>query len=558
MSLYHEAAGILDAASKESGSLKSLVFGKKTWKSDQKTLFALTSEAAKWSAVLSEVVEKSGILKTEKQLTPTLALVLSHDLLLSKRGVALPQKHGLNLTISRSKARLTSELTKARIRRGFATIDGLRQAINNPETSAQGESGDQKPIVRHPRWIRVNAIKSSLEKQLQTTFSDYVQVESLSKLSGGQTKSIYLDPHIPNLVAIVQNTDIMRSKAYRTGELILQDKASCFPAYLLDPRPDEGLVIDACAAPGNKTTHVAAILSERASNEDGDSLGVIACEKNPARSQTLEKMVKIAGGDSIISIKAKQDFTKLDPESAISGEVTALLLDPSCSGSGIVGRDESTVDVHLPSASASESSQQSKKRKRSNPAKIKPETIEDSSQEDPTLEEQPMPAEEDGVKLQARLSALSSFQLRIIEHAMSFPAAKRITYSTCSVHPEENEHVVMKALASSIAAERGWRIMRRDQQVDGMRRWHIRGWKAACELGQNILDDANICDDAETIADACIRCDKLSEDGTMGFFVAGFVRDAAQNGDHVNQRKKPEEKIDHDGDDAEEWAGFDD
>lgn len=66
MSLYHEAAKVLDTASKQNVSLKSVVFVKKDWKNDAKTLFALSTEAAKWSKVLSEVVEKSGILKAEK------------------------------------------------------------------------------------------------------------------------------------------------------------------------------------------------------------------------------------------------------------------------------------------------------------------------------------------------------------------------------------------------------------------------------------------------------------------------------------------------------------
>ena len=46
--------------------MKSLVFGKKTWKTDPKALFALTTETAKWSQVLSEVLEKSGVLGVEK------------------------------------------------------------------------------------------------------------------------------------------------------------------------------------------------------------------------------------------------------------------------------------------------------------------------------------------------------------------------------------------------------------------------------------------------------------------------------------------------------------
>lgn len=69
MSLYHEAAQILTSATTQGGSLKSLVFSKKDWKSDRKTLFALSTEAAKWSEVLSEVVEGSGVLKDEKQVT---------------------------------------------------------------------------------------------------------------------------------------------------------------------------------------------------------------------------------------------------------------------------------------------------------------------------------------------------------------------------------------------------------------------------------------------------------------------------------------------------------
>ena len=66
MSLYHEAAQVLDTAQKGGGSLKSIVFGKKDWKSDPKTLFALTTETAKWSEILSEVLKNSELLKAEK------------------------------------------------------------------------------------------------------------------------------------------------------------------------------------------------------------------------------------------------------------------------------------------------------------------------------------------------------------------------------------------------------------------------------------------------------------------------------------------------------------
>lgn len=67
MSLYHEAASILELSKTSDSSLKSLVFSGKEWKSHPKTLFALTTEAAKWSEVISEAVEKSGVLQVEKQ-----------------------------------------------------------------------------------------------------------------------------------------------------------------------------------------------------------------------------------------------------------------------------------------------------------------------------------------------------------------------------------------------------------------------------------------------------------------------------------------------------------
>jgi putative methyltransferase len=49
-------------------------------------------------------------------------------------------------------------------------------------------------------------------------------------------------------------------------------------------------------------------------------------------------------------------------------------------------------------------------------------------------------------ELKARIEALSKFQLELLLHAFKFPAARKITYSTCSIHAGENELVVQKAL----------------------------------------------------------------------------------------------------------------
>lgn len=497
------------------------------------------------------------------QLTPFLSLVLSHDLLLSKKGVALPAKHGLHAAISRHKARLTSELTKARLKQRCASLDALRAQIN---AAAAGLQDDGTGCV-HPRWIRINTLVTTISRELETTFADYTRVDVLSditRLNDRNAKLIYLDTNIPNLVAISGNQDLSNSTAYKGGRLIFQEKASCFPAYLLDPTSTQADVIDACAAPGNKTTHLAALV------QDEQGRRVYACEKDAARSETLTKMVKLAQAGEVVKVKAKQDFLKLDPQAPEVAGVEALLLDPSCSGSGIMGRDEARVTIHLPSRDndKSQESARGKKRKRTQPpAEVK---LDNTAESDATAEEiVPSATDEDTSKLATRLANLSSFQLRLLKHAMAFPSAKRITYSTCSLHKEENEHVVVHALLSDIARERGWRIMRRAEQVEGLRDWELRGSKEA--IAEVIAD--GVVDGGE-VAEACIRCEKGGDGGTMGFFVAGFVRDVSRkdvngSGERMNGKETSstlgmqtngyEQSRDEDeDDDGDEWNGFSD
>lgn len=494
------------------------------------------------------------------QLTPVLSLVLVHDLLLSKKGVALPAKHGLHATIRRYKARLISELTKARLRRGCATLGALREHVNGGAFVSHANGSEYV----HPRWIRINSIFTSLSRERDITFAGLTEVSDLSTVTSatsGNNKIIYFDPHVPDLVAVPSGQDFSAHTAYREGRLIFQEKASCFPACLLDPVSVQGEIIDACAAPGNKTTHLAGMLASAGKpNKDSKYRKIYACEKDAARSQTLEKMVKLAGAGNLVKVRAKQDFLKLDPNAPEFKNVNALLLDPSCSGSGIMGRDEARVIIHLPSRDGGKQQEptRGKKRKRDQqPVAVK---LDNADEADPAAEEAvpSMIETEDASKLATRLLNLSAFQLRLLQHAMSFPSAKRITYSTCSLHKEENENVVARALSSDDARHRGWRVLRRAEQVEGMRAWGLRGSREAVAetAGADGLD-------AEEAAEACLRCEKGGEGGTMGFFVVCLVRDGDRSevngkagkikeGPAVNGHIKAE-----DGED-EEWEGFSD
>ena len=436
-----------------------------------------------------------------------------------------------------------AELTKARLRRGFASIEDLRQQIEAarvgevPSENAASEikvchvSQDTSSAKQwtHPRWVRINTIKATMKEQLNTTFADYKPVEALEELLGtcsSHDKKLHVDIHVPNLVALPPSTDLSKTSAYLNGQIILQDKASCFPAYLLDPKSEDGDCVDACAAPGNKTTHLAAITQYEGAIRKPT---IYACERDKNRTLTLERMVRIADAQTNVVIRASQDFLRTNPTQTPWNSVGALLLDPSCSGSGIVGRNE-ILKVVLPSRESNEIfTTLSKKRKRKAPTKSNAVVAETPE----VPEEIPISETEAPDRLSVRLAALSTFQLKLLLHAFEFPKARKITYSTCSVHAEENEHVVLKALASPTAKRRGWDVLRRDEQISGMRAWEIRGDLQACK---EVMDGGGV----DQIAEACIRCEKGTKEGTQGFFVAAFVRD----GEERNWREPSEEEWD--------------
>jgi len=493
--------------------------------------------------------------------------VLLHDLLLSKQGIAIPLTHGLRQCLERHKARLNAEFTKARLKAGYHSIEAAKAGLASQDTAAQPEDGTS-PQHAHPRWVRINTL--SQMNPFQIMFKDHKDV-SLAEvcLAAPGDKVLALDEHIPNLIALPPGTDVTRSPAYLHGDIILQDKASCFSAYLLNPSLTDGDLLDACAAPGNKTTHLAAILhgakATSPSASPADPIQTIyACERDKLRAATLAKMTAIANpdGHAHFSCLLGQDFLRLSPQDARFKNVGALLLDPSCSGSGIVrrrGGNGRSLQITLPAAVVKGRndgivvpSKTNGKRKREATAAPKADSPTAGSttltlgpatdantalSADPsgaTAENEDLETDADAdtttTALETRLSNLAAFQLKIVTHAFSFPSAGRVVYSTCSIHAAENESVVINALRSPIAIQRGWRVLRRSEQVEGMRKWKVRGKGLA--VAQSLTDDevrasevGDILDETEEIAEACIRCEAGTAEGTMGFFVVGFVRE---------------------------------
>jgi putative methyltransferase len=455
---------------------------------------------------------------------------------------------------------LKAEFTKIRVRRGCATVEELKKALLREKREADGGSD-----FIYPRWVRINNIRSTLEDQLSTTFLSYKRVDTLAELATddddrNSRKLLYMDPNIPDLVAVPYGADFTSSPAYKNGEIILQDKASCFPAYLLlgDRGPQdawEGDLVDGCAAPGNKTTHMASLLAKQQKGKKARKQ-IFSMDASKVRSKTLQKMVSLAGADPTVTVLQGQDFLALDPMDEQFENVTGLLLDPSCSGSGIVGRDD-VPQFTLPVSKASQPSKsQGKKRKRradeDEDEKKQPKVAAAASETSPS-DENDIPA---GAVDNERLTKLSNLQARIVEHAMKFSNATHVTYSTCSIHLIENEAVVARLLASEVAQQRGWRLLRRDEQPEGLRKWKHRGVRRDrdAETGVESEENAVVASLSEEDLEACLRCWSGDAEGLGGFFVAGFVRDSQS--DTIGEAAEP---IHEDGDKSDDgWEGFSD
>ncbi|KAK9240023.1 S-adenosyl-L-methionine-dependent methyltransferase [Lipomyces kononenkoae] len=438
-------------------------------KSDPKRVYALLRSTIRYKDILDDVLKQAELLRYEK-ISYSIAIVLVHDLLISKTGITAG-KGPLKDAILRHKTRLKGEFVKIKIKRGIRDL------------SEFNASGNDRTI----RWIRVNKILApSLVSSLPFT-----ETSEFPPPAG----TICADRFIPDLYAVSNShtRQLISTKAYQRGEIILQDRASCFPAFILAPAAGE-IVIDACAAPGNKTTHLAAIM--------GNIGKVIAYELNPDRAKVLQRMVKRAGA-SIVRVE-NSDFTESVP--AEWTDVTKVLCDPSCSGSGIFRKEGFAAIVS----------------------------------NDETEEQEIGGEDTNGDALTKRLLNLSIFQTRIMKHAMTrFPNATRVVYSTCSVHAEENEDVVRKLLMDPGIAKLGWKAMTRENVIPS---WHRRGWR---ERFQGMEWPQT----PEEIAEGCIRADPVV-DGGIGFFVAGFERDGGY---------RAKRTISSGGDDeSEEWTGFDD
>ncbi len=110
------------------------------------------------------------------------------------------------------------------------------------------------------------------------------------------------------------------SAIWAEGRGMGQSRASMLPVAVLDPRPGER-VLDLCAAPGAKTTAIAAAL--------GGEGSLTAVELHPARARALRDLARRMG--------ARVDVVVGDARTVeLPSGVDAVLVDPPCTGLGVL------------------------------------------------------------------------------------------------------------------------------------------------------------------------------------------------------------------------------
>ena len=117
------------------------------------------------------------------------------------------------------------------------------------------------------------------------------------------------------------------SHEFLQGYYYIQNVASMLPAIILDPKPGD-IVIDMCAAPGGKATHLAQLMDNEGT--------LILIEKKMNRIPALKVNLRRLG--IINSLVLNIDAIKL-PELDI--KVDKILLDAPCTGEGLIRQDKS-------------------------------------------------------------------------------------------------------------------------------------------------------------------------------------------------------------------------
>lgn len=168
--------------------------------------------------------------------------------------------------------------------------------------------------------LRINTIKSNIEEIKKELEKEKIEYETIKWSKEA---------------LIIKNADekkIQEMEIYKNGKIYLQSLSSMLPPIILEPK--EGTdILDMEAAPGGKTTQIAALTNNKAH--------ITACEKNKIRAERLKYNVDKQGATCVFIMPKDSrfidDFFSFDQ----------ILLDAPCSGSGTLDYNDANVEKYF-------------------------------------------------------------------------------------------------------------------------------------------------------------------------------------------------------------------
>ena len=170
--------------------------------------------------------------------------------------------------------------------------------------------------VNRKTTIRVNTLISTFEEVIQFLDKNNISYSAVSD--------------IQNAIIINDSYDVTKTKLYENGAIYLQSLSSMLPPLILNPKEDAH-ILDMCAAPGSKTTQLAALTNNKAC--------ITACEFDKIRAERLKYNLNKLG-TSRVTVLVK-DSRNLDEFFRFD----TIMLDAPCSGSGTVLLNEESKQV---------------------------------------------------------------------------------------------------------------------------------------------------------------------------------------------------------------------
>ena len=158
-----------------------------------------------------------------------------------------------------------------------------------------------------PVTFRVNTLKTTTNAVCQELDKFNIQYEKVSWSNEAL------------IIKNVQEKQIQELDIYKNGEIYLQSLSSMLPPIILNPKPNTD-ILDMAAAPGGKTTQLAALTQNKAH--------ITACEMNKLRAERLKYNVEKQGATCVYVMV--QDSRQIDDFFSFDN----ILLDSPCSGSG--------------------------------------------------------------------------------------------------------------------------------------------------------------------------------------------------------------------------------